>query len=47
LEKLRKKSLDEEVSWINKKIYGEDAYYTDVSTPSEIFNDYQEDDSSE
>ncbi|GAX47366.1 hypothetical protein [Pseudolactococcus reticulitermitis] len=39
--KVRKKKFDEEVSWINKKIYGKDAYYTDVSTPSEIFNDYQ------
>lgn len=45
--KVRKKKFDEEVSWINKKLYGEQAYYTDISTPSEIFNDYQEEENYE
>ena len=45
--KVRKKKFDEEVSWINKKLYGEEAYYTDISTPSEIFNDYQEEENYE
>lgn len=38
--KVKMKKFNKEVKWIDKKLYGEEAYFTDISTPSEIFNDY-------